>query len=47
LDEQDEIASALSATQQKINVAANKKAQLQDLFRTLLHELMTARRARP
>jgi type I restriction enzyme S subunit len=43
LDEQDEIASALSATQQKINVAANKKAQLQDLFRTLLHELMTAK----
>ena len=47
LDEQDEIASALSATQHKINVAANKKAQLQDLFRTLLHELMSARRARP
>lgn len=41
--EQEEIASALSATQQKINVAANKKAQLQDLFRTLLHELMTAK----
>jgi type I restriction enzyme S subunit len=43
LDEQEEIASALSATQKKINMAANKKTQLQDLFRTLLHELMTAR----
>jgi len=43
VDEQEEIASALSATQQKINVAANKMAQLQDLFRTLLHELMTAK----
>lgn len=43
VDEQEEIASALSATQQKIDVAANKKTQLQDLFRTLLHELMTAK----
>ncbi|QNI70602.1 Putative Type I restriction-modification system S subunit [Cyanobium sp. NS01] len=43
VDEQEEIASALSATQQKINVAANKKAQLQVLFRTLLHELMAAK----
>ena len=43
VDEQEEIASALSATQEKINVAAHKKTQLQDLFRTLLHELMTAK----
>jgi type I restriction enzyme S subunit len=43
VEEQEEIASALSACQQKINVAANRKAQLQDLFRTLLHELMTAK----
>ncbi len=43
VDEQEEIASAISATQQKINAAANKKTQLQDLFRTLLHELMTAK----
>ncbi|MEI6568144.1 MAG: restriction endonuclease subunit S, partial [Verrucomicrobiota bacterium] len=43
VDEQEEIASALSATQKKINMAANKKTQLQDLFRTLLHELMTAK----
>jgi type I restriction enzyme S subunit len=43
VEEQEEIASALSACQQKINLAANRKAQLQDLFRTLLHELMTAK----
>ncbi len=43
LDEQEEIASALSTTQQKISVATNKKSQLQDLFRTLLNELMTAK----
>jgi type I restriction enzyme S subunit len=43
LDEQEEIASALSTTQQKISVATNKKTQLQDLFRTFLHELMTAK----
>ena len=43
LDEQEEIASALWTTQQKVSVATNKKTQLQDLFRTLLHELMTAK----
>ena len=43
LEEQEEIASALSTTQQKISVATNKKTQLQDLFRTLLYELMTAK----
>jgi restriction endonuclease S subunit len=43
LDEQEDIASALSTTQHKITVATNKKTQLQDLFRTLLHELMTAK----
>ncbi len=43
IDEQEAIASALSVTQQKINGAANKKVQLQDLFRNLLHELMTAK----
>jgi len=43
LDEQEEIASALSTTQEKVTVAKNKKTQLQDLFRTLLHELMTAK----
>lgn len=43
LEEQEEIATALSTTGQKIGVARNKKAQLQDLFRTFLHELMTAK----
>lgn len=43
LEEQEEIASALSTPQQKVSVATNKKTQLQDLFRTLLHELMTAK----
>lgn len=43
VEEQEEIASALSATQGKINIAKNRKKQLQYLFRTLLHELMTAK----
>jgi type I restriction enzyme S subunit len=43
VEEQEEIASALSATQQKINIATNKKDQLQGLFRSILHELMTAK----
>jgi type I restriction enzyme S subunit len=43
LVEQEEITSALSTIQQKINVASRKKTQLLDLFRTLLHELMTAK----
>ncbi len=42
LEEQEEIATALSTTEDKIAVATNKKVQLQDLFRTLLRELMTA-----
>lgn len=42
LEEQEEIANALVTTDQKIGVAKTKKAQLQDLFRTLLYELMTA-----
>ena len=43
LGEQDEIAGALEATELKIAHAASKAAILQDLFRTLLHELMTAK----
>jgi len=43
LSEQEEIASSLSATEQKISVATNKKAQLEKFFRTFLHELMTAK----
>ena len=43
LEEQDEIAAAISAIERKIGVATNKMTQLQDLFRTFLHELMTAK----
>lgn len=43
LEEQDEIATAISTTERKISVATNKKTQLQDLFRTLLHDLMSAK----
>lgn len=43
LEEQDEIATAISTTERKISVATNKKTQLEDLFRTLLHELMAAK----
>jgi len=43
LEEQDEIATAISTTARKIGVATNKKTQLQALFRTILHELMTAK----
>lgn len=41
--EQDEIASIIDITQRKINLENEKLATLQDLFRTLLHELMTAK----
>ena len=43
LEEQEEIATAISTTERKVSAATNKKAQFQDLFRTLLHELMTAK----
>lgn len=43
LKEQEEIATALATTERKVAVAKSKKAQLQGLFRTLLHELMTAK----
>jgi type I restriction enzyme S subunit len=43
LKEQEEIAAALLATEQKIGVATNMKTQLRELFQTLLHELMTAK----
>ena len=42
-EEQREIAEAFSATDRKIRLAPQKRSQLQDLFRTLLHELMTAK----
>lgn len=43
VEEQAEIAEALSATDRKIGLATQKRNQLQDLFRNLLHELMTAK----
>ncbi len=41
--EQDEIADALSILDRKIEQTNQKKQSLTNLFRTLLHELMTAR----
>ena len=43
LPEQKKIAQILSAIQQKADNAQIKKTKLQALFRTLLHELMTAK----
>ena len=43
LAEQLEIAGALETIELKISTAVGKKVALQDLFRTLLHELMTAK----
>lgn len=42
-EEQQEIADVLDAVNDKTELADRKKSQLQDLFRTLLHELMTAK----
>lgn len=41
-EEQDQIAHALDTAQRRIDSAKSKKTSLQDLFRTLLHQLMTA-----
>ena len=41
--EQKEIADALGIIDRRVMVALTKKRQLQDIFRTLLHELMTAK----
>ena len=43
LVEQAEIAGTLETIELKATTAASKKAAIQDLFRTLLHELMTAK----
>ena len=43
LKEQEEIATALATTERKIEVETAKQVHFQDLFRTLLHQLMTAR----
>lgn len=43
IDEQEEIARTLALLDDKANNAISKKMSLQDLFRALLHELMTAK----
>ncbi|MGB4333468.1 MAG: restriction endonuclease subunit S [Chromatiaceae bacterium] len=43
IEEQEEIAQTLALLDDKTNNALSKKTSLQDLFRTLLHELMTAK----
>ena len=43
IDEQEEITQCLALLDRKIAVAHSKKSSLSDLFRTLLHELMTAK----
>ena len=43
LEEQIEIRTALGTLETKLGQHATKTAQLKDLFRTLLHELMTAK----
>jgi len=43
LEAQKEIAAAFMATDQKVRTAAAKRDALKDLFRNLLHELMTAK----
>ncbi|MCD6534145.1 MAG: restriction endonuclease subunit S [Deltaproteobacteria bacterium] len=43
LEEQEDIAGALVITDRKVAVAVAKKEQFQALFRTILHELMTAK----
>jgi type I restriction enzyme S subunit len=42
-DQQKDIVEACYSIDGKIRVSRSKKTQLQDLFRTLLHELMTAK----
>lgn len=41
--EQAEIAEVLSVANRRIKQATRKQIGLQDIFRTLLHELMTAK----
>lgn len=43
IEEQEKIAAAIDATEEKSTLHVRKRDQLQDLFRTLLHELMTAK----
>jgi type I restriction enzyme S subunit len=41
---QEEIASAIQNIERKMELHEAKRAELQDLFRTILHELMTAKK---
>jgi type I restriction enzyme, S subunit len=43
MDQQDEIVAHLELIDSKHDLATSKRNALQDLFRTLLHELMTAK----
>jgi len=43
ITEQDEIEHSFKSTDKKIRLSTRKRNELQDLFRTLLHELMTAK----
>lgn len=43
MEEQKQIAELLTGLNRKMELAKQKISQLQDLFRTLLHELMTAK----
>lgn len=43
IDEQDEMLAALEGTDRKLDHTRHKLTALQDLFRTLLHELMTGK----
>jgi type I restriction enzyme, S subunit len=43
MEEQEQIAKLLTGLNRKMELAKQKASQLQDLFRTLLHELMTAK----
>ena len=43
MEEQEQIAKLLTGLNRKMELAKQKVSQLQDLFRTLLHELMTAK----
>lgn len=47
LDEQREIARMLQAVDEKIRAEEGRKAALEALFKTLLHDLMTAKRRLP
>lgn len=42
-EQQDEIVARLELIDSKVDLATSKRGTLQDLFRTLLHELMTAK----